>query len=195
MFNSRITTAARTGVAAACIGMAGRHLYGCLAQQEGLDRRYWGGQLSTPVGERSIGEIISEGAAARLGAEKFVSLTTFKRNGDARASPMWIVRDGAELLVWTPADASKVKRVRRDPRVSLTACGRTGNVKAGQPAFDGTAEVITDPATVARAESLIKHKYGLEFRVVTLIETIAARGRKPRVVMRITLSGLKSDQL
>src|ERR1700739_1348938 len=138
---------------------------------------------------------MSEGTAAHFGDEKFVSLTTFKRNGGAIAPRMWIVRDGERLSVWTPADASKVKRVRRDPRVTLTACGRTGKVKAGQPAFDGTAEVITDPATVARAESLIKHKYGLEFRVVTLIETIAARGRKPRVVMRITLSGLKPDQL
>ena len=71
---------------------------------------------------------------------------------------------------------------------ALTACGRTGKVKAGQPTFDGTAEVITDPANVARAESLIKQKYGLEFRVVALIETIAARGRKPRVLLRITPS-------
>ena len=115
-------------------------------------------------------------------------MTTFKRNGDAIASPMWIVADGAQLFVWTPADAAKVKRVRRDPRVRLTACGRTGKVKAGQPTFDATAEVITDPASVARAESLIKRKYGVEFRIVTFIETVAARGRKPRVVLRITPS-------
>ena len=131
---------------------------------------------------------MSERIAPHVGDEKFVSLTTFKRNGDAIASPMWIVGDGEQLLAWTPADASKVKRVRRDPRVTLTACGRTGKVKAGRPTFDGTAEVITDPASVARTESLIKRKYGAEFRVVTLIETIAARGRKPRVVLRITPS-------
>jgi uncharacterized protein len=131
---------------------------------------------------------MSDGTAPHLGDEKFVSLTTFKRNGDAIASPMWIVRDGDRLSVWTPAEASKVKRVRRDPRVRLTACGRTGKVKAGRPTLDGTAEVINDPASVARTESLVKRKYGVEFRVVTLIETIAARGRKPRVVLRITPS-------
>ena len=123
-----------------------------------------------------------------LGDEKFVSLTTFKRNGDTVASPMWIVRDGERLSVWTPAGAWKVKRIGRNPRITLTACGRTGKVRAGQPAFGGTAEVITDPAEVARTESLVKRKYGLEFWVVTLVETIAARGRKPRVVLRITLS-------
>ena len=54
----------------------------------------------------------------------------------------------------------------------------------GKPA----AEVITDAGEVTRVESLIKRKYGLEFRIVTLIETIAARGRKPRFAVRITPS-------
>jgi uncharacterized protein len=129
---------------------------------------------------------MSDETTARLGDEKFVSLTTFKRNGDAVAAPMWIVDDGARLAVWTPADSWKVKRVRRDPRVTLTACGRTGKVPAGQPVVAGTAEVITDPQEVARVESLVKRKYGLEFRVVTFIEAIAARGRKQRFVLRIT---------
>jgi len=38
---------------------------------------------------------MSESTAARLSDEKFVSLTTFKRNGDAAASPMWIVPPAA----------------------------------------------------------------------------------------------------
>jgi uncharacterized protein len=131
---------------------------------------------------------VSGDATAALGDEKFVSLTTFKRNGDAAAAPMWIVRDGDQLLAWTPADAWKVKRLRRDARVRLAACGRTGKVPAGRPVYDGTAEVITDPAEVKRTESLIKRKYGLAFRLVTLVETLAARGRKPRFGLRITLA-------
>jgi PPOX class probable F420-dependent enzyme len=131
---------------------------------------------------------MSGNEAARLGDEKFVSLTTFKRNGDAVGAPMWVVRDGDFLLAWTPADAWKVKRIRHDPRVRLAACGRTGKVPPGQPVFEGIAEVITDSGEVERTESMIKRKYGLEFRVVTLIETIAARGRKPRFALRITLS-------
>jgi uncharacterized protein len=133
-------------------------------------------------------DTMTEDTTAHLGDQKFVSLTTFKRNGVAVASPMWIVGEGKQLLVWTPADAWKVKRIRHDPRVTLTICGRTGKVQDDQPVFDGTAEVITEPEEVARVESLVKHKYGLEFRVVTLIETIASRGRKRRFVLRITPS-------
>jgi uncharacterized protein len=128
---------------------------------------------------------MTKDASPNLGEQKFVSLTTFKRNGDAVASPMWIVAEGDRLWAWTPADAWKVKRIRRDPRVTLTACGRTGNVQPGAPVIDATAEVITDAGEVTRVESLIKRKYGLEFRIVTLIETIAARGRKPRFAVRI----------
>lgn len=131
---------------------------------------------------------MTKDASPNLGEQKFVSLTTFKRNGDAVASPMWIVAEGDQLWAWTPADAWKVKRIRRDPRVTLTACGRRGNVQRGAPVIDATAEVITDAGEVTRVESLIKRKYGLEFRIVTLIETIAARGRKPRFAVRITVA-------
>ncbi|WP_322857725.1 PPOX class F420-dependent oxidoreductase [Mycobacterium shigaense] len=125
---------------------------------------------------------------ADLKDQKFVSLSTFKRNGDAVASAMWIVGDGELLWAWTPADAWKVKRIRRDPRVILAPCGRTGKVRPGQPVVDATAEVVTDADQVARVESLVKRKYGVEFRLVTLIEAVLARGRKPRFAIRITPS-------
>jgi len=39
---------------------------------------------------------------------------------------------------------------------------------------DGTAEVLTDPATVDRLQGEIRSKYGLQYYLVTLIEKIAA---------------------
>ncbi len=122
-----------------------------------------------------------------LAAERFVALTTFKRNGDEVATPMWIGRDGFELIAWTPADSWKVKRVRNDPRVLLAASTRTGKVRDGVVPVAGTAEIITDPATVQRLEQVIRGKYGLEYRIVTLVERILARGRKPRVILQISI--------
>jgi uncharacterized protein len=123
-----------------------------------------------------------------LSEQRFVALTTFKRNGEGVSAPMWIGRDGADLFVWTPADSWKVKRVRNNPRVLLAPSGRTGKVRDGAPLVEGTAQVITDPATVERLEGEIRRKYGFEYRLVTLVETIAARGRKPRVILRIAVS-------
>lgn len=123
-----------------------------------------------------------------LADEDFVSLTTFKRNGDGVPAPVWLVGEGDRLLVWTPADSWKVKRLRRDPRVTLVPCSRRGKVADGALPVEGTAEVVDDPAVVTATEAALKAKHGFEFRVVTLIERIVARGAKPRVVIRIALA-------
>ena len=130
---------------------------------------------------------------ARLAGEKFVSLVTYRRSGEPVATPMWIVRDGERLSAWTPADSWKVKRARRDGRVTLRACGRTGKVDAGEPVLTGRAEVVTDRGEVARVEHLVKQKYGFEFRVMTLIEAVVARGRKDRVLLRISPTSTKES--
>jgi PPOX class probable F420-dependent enzyme len=129
---------------------------------------------------------VDDDLVAQMGAEKFVSLTTFKRDGSPVSAPMWIARDGHHLVAWTPTDAWKVKRVRRDPRVELTPCGRSGKVQPGAPVLRGTAEVVTDGSYVAKTAARIQEKYGIQFRVVTLLEAVLARGRKPRVALRIT---------
>jgi uncharacterized protein len=123
-----------------------------------------------------------------LGQQRFVSLTTFKRNGEGVATPMWIGRDGADLFVWTPADSWKVKRVRNNPRVLLAPSSRFGKVRDGVLPTEGAAQAVTDPVTVERLRDVIRRKYGLGYRLVTLVETIATRGRKSRVILRITLS-------
>ena len=128
-------------------------------------------------------------ATTTLSEQRFVSLTTFKRNGEAVSAPMWIGRDGAGVFIWTPADSWKVKRVRKNPRVLLAPSGRSGKVRNGVVPLEGTAEVLTDPATVDRLQGAIRSKYGLQYYLVTLIEKIAAGGRnKPRVILRVAVA-------
>ena len=128
-------------------------------------------------------------ALSVLGAEKFVSLTTFKKDGAAVATPMWIGRDGDHLFVWTPADSWKAKRVKNNPRVVLAPSARGGKVREGAHPVDGVAEVIIERATVQRLAGVIRRKYGLMFSVVTFLERLLARKQKPRAVLRIALSG------
>src|SRR5580700_2046337 len=55
-----------------------------------------------------------------LAQQRYVSLTTFRRDGTAASVPVWVVSDdGERLLVWTGANTWKVKRIRRDPRVLI----------------------------------------------------------------------------
>jgi hypothetical protein len=61
-------------------------------------------------------------AAPRVGARfhgKYLSLTSFKRDGTGVATPVWFVADGERLLISTDAQSFKVKRIRRNPRVTV----------------------------------------------------------------------------
>ncbi len=131
---------------------------------------------------------MSSESAAALAEQRFVALTTFKRNGEGISTAMWIGRDDADLFVWTLADSWKVKRVGNDPRVLLAPSGRFGKVRADVAPVAGTAQVITDAATVERLRRVIQRKYGLQYWIITTLEMIVARGRKPRVILLISLS-------
>ena len=122
----------------------------------------------------------------RLGNESFVSLTTFRRNGEGVATPVWVARDGDALIVLTPEESYKVGRVRADPRVRLAPSTRTGRVKDGGPLVEGTAEVVADPVQTGRQRDLIRRKYGWEYRVIMAVERLLARQQKPRVILRVT---------
>jgi uncharacterized protein len=121
-----------------------------------------------------------------LGREKFVSLTTYRRSGETVATPVWVVDRGDALLVWTPAGTGKVKRLRHDPRVTLAACSRRGRVDPDAPHVVARASVETSPIALSDTRRLLARKYGVEFRLVSLVERLLARRVPERVVLRIT---------
>lgn len=90
---------------------------------------------------------------------QFVALTTFRKDGTPVTSPLWAALDGDELLMWTPTDSWKVKRLRRNPKVVVQACDRSGKTLHGA-AVSGTAEVL-DAAGTERARKVVQDKYGL----------------------------------
>ena len=121
-----------------------------------------------------------------LGDERFVSLTTFRRSGEPVSTPVWVARDGDALVVTTPTESGKVKRLRHTARVELRPCDRRGRVKAGTDPVAGTAAILTDEGSRDRLTDVIRLKYGLEYRVVMAIERLSRSGRRPRTILRIT---------
>nr|WP_237503824.1 MULTISPECIES: PPOX class F420-dependent oxidoreductase [unclassified Streptomyces] len=49
----------------------------------------------------------------------FVTVTTVQPDGSPQASPVWVKRDGDDLLISTTVGRRKEKNLRRDPRVSV----------------------------------------------------------------------------
>ena len=125
-------------------------------------------------------------ALAEMAEQRFVSLTTFRRSGAPVAPPVWIARDGDALVVTTPAGSGKIKRLRHDRRVELRPCSRSGAVADGAPTVGARAEVVppSDSST-----GVLRRKYGLQYRIVSALERVITRGRRERVIVRISDDG------
>ncbi len=131
-----------------------------------------------------------------MGDESFVSLTTFRASGEPVSTPVWIGHDGGQraddgdLLVLTPSDSGKVKRLRADPRVELRPCDRRGRVEEGAPTAPGVVEILDDEAGVEAVREVMRRKYGAEYVVFMVIEAIVRRRRHTeRVGLRIRPAG------
>jgi hypothetical protein len=119
----------------------------------------------------------------------FVLLTTFRRDGTAVPTPVWVVRIGDELVVWSNPTAGKMKRIRRDPRIEIGPCTRRG--KALGRAIPGTARILENSELAAVLPALID-KYGLIARLTSLPSAVMkAVGKPPPPVggLAITLPG------
>jgi len=129
-------------------------------------------------------------ALLSLADARFVSLTTFRASGEPVSTPVWVGRDGASLVVLTPAGSGKVKRLRHDPRVELAPCGRFGKVDDGVEPVAGTAQVRDAAADVERARATIRRAYPIESRIVLgierLVERLRGRPRTERLALLIT---------
>ncbi|OLB79298.1 MAG: hypothetical protein AUI14_10750 [Actinobacteria bacterium 13_2_20CM_2_71_6] len=81
-------------------------------------------------------------------------------------TPVWVVRDGAGLASWTNRRTAKVKRIRRDVRVTVAPCTFRGQL-LGEP-VPGRAELM-DAEGTARVERLLSRKYPIWGRLLVLV--------------------------
>lgn len=126
---------------------------------------------------------MDNGRLDRFGAGKYLLLTSYRKNGTTVATPVWVVRDGDTLGVWTVADSWKVKRIRNRADVLVGPCDVRGNPTGDQ--VPATA-AIADPETADRYRRLIARKYGVVGRLV-LLGSRLRRGTRGTVGIRVSL--------
>src|SRR5579883_2499016 len=107
---------------------------------------------------------------APLVKENYASLTTFRKNGTAIATPMWFAERDGVIYIYTGATSAKVKRIRNTSRVTLAPC--TANGKVTGTAIEGNARIINDPQEIACAEASLAQKYGIQRRLLYLVMSV-----------------------
>jgi uncharacterized protein len=99
----------------------------------------------------------------KLAKSRYISLTTFRRDGTPVATPVWMASRGEELVVYTSRSTGKVKRLRSTSRVLVGPCDMRGR-PTGE-IVEATAR-LQDEAETAATISLIRKRYGLQARLL-----------------------------
>ncbi|WP_083420093.1 PPOX class F420-dependent oxidoreductase [Pseudofrankia sp. BMG5.36] len=129
-----------------------------------------------------------------LSDEKYVAVTTFRRNGSGVPTTTWIVPlEGGQVGFWTSSASGKYKRLRNNPKVTVQPSDARGRVKAGSPLSDGTAEMVTSGVEFDEIQSKVRAKYGVMVGISKFFNTLGHLGKGPfpygDVGIVITLGG------
>ncbi len=113
--------------------------------------------------------------SADLGAAKYISVTTYRRSGAAVSTPVWPVAVDGKLYVSTGSRTGKVKRIRNNPDVTVTACDARGR-STGEP-HKGVARIIPVDQR-PDVEAALVRKYGLQKRLMNALDKVRGDNTK-----------------
>ena len=116
---------------------------------------------------------------ARFGDHSYISLETFKKNGEGVKTPVWFVLHDDALYAYTEADSWKVKRIRNNPRVRVAVCNFRGDVKGEW--VDAKATLIDGDERLA-ADERLDRKYFLK----RIFNVLTRMNRHTRAMIKIT---------
>jgi PPOX class probable F420-dependent enzyme len=105
---------------------------------------------------------------------KYMSLTTYRRDGTPVSTAVWFAEEDGRLFVITPAESHKARRLRRNPAATVapsTARGRpTGDAIPARVEF-------LPPGEWARVDRLMAEKYRIRRLLIMPVYRLAMRLR------------------
>jgi len=88
--------------------------------------------------------------------QRYVSLTTYRKNGTPVATPVWFGEDEGKLYIMTLSKTGKVKRIRNNPQVKVARCTMRGKVTG--PEYEASARLLPTEEH-AHAHQTVNRKY------------------------------------
>jgi uncharacterized protein len=109
---------------------------------------------------------MSNDKLAQFANQKYLSLETYRKNGQAIATPMWFAEDQGVIYLYTLASAVKVKRIRNNPRVRIVPSDVRGKPRG---TWVEAAARVVEEAEAERGQRLLGKKYGWMKRLGDLL--------------------------
>ena len=115
------------------------------------------------------------GAPKALFPGRYLSVTSFKRDGTGVATPLWFVSDGRRMFALTDLHSPKVWRIRRHPSVLVAPCRVDGKLR--REPVRARAKVLTASDDLERVQRLLLARYKISYRTVMLFYRLGRRLR------------------
>jgi uncharacterized protein len=109
----------------------------------------------------------------RMFPGRYLSITSFKRDGTGISTPVWFVCDGARLYAFTDLHSAKIRRMRHNPHVEIASCRPWGKLR--QTPVSAHADVLTDTADLDCVRKLLLARYRISYRVVMFFYRLGRR--------------------
>ena len=122
--------------------------------------------------------------------EPYVSLATYRRNGRAVLTPVWIAPCNDRFYLFSASKAGKVKRIRANPAVRLASCGSTGKITSEW--IEAEAHVLTDAHLIGAARLALREKYRWQMIITDSISKLFGRYEK-RAYIEIRIRDTTTD--
>jgi PPOX class probable F420-dependent enzyme len=114
--------------------------------------------------------------------EKYLSMTTYRKNGTPVSTPIWIVDLGnGKLGFWTSSGSGKAKRLAHTSRVTLQPSDGRGKVKEGTTPTEATATLIGDGPELDEIRKAVVAKYGFMTKITKMLAQIVGTLKGKRV--------------
>ena len=116
-----------------------------------------------------------------LADEKYILLTTTKRDGTDVPTPVWCVDLGdGKIGFYTSSGSGKAKRIAHTPAVTVQPSDGRGKVKSGTEPVAGTAELVSG-AELDEIHAKVKAKYGFVTNITKLLGTVGGIVKRNRI--------------
>lgn len=115
--------------------------------------------------------------------EKYIALTTFRRDGTPVSTPVWIVALDAPGTAgfWTSSGSGKAKRIAHTAQVRLQASDARGRTADGSTIVEAAAELVASGPVFDEVKRKIVAKYGFMTKVTKLLGRIAGVFKRKRI--------------
>ncbi len=116
-----------------------------------------------------------------LSDERYMALTTFRRDGTPVSTPVWVTPYGQDSVAfWTSSGSGKAKRLAHTQRVIVQPSDARGRPKSGTEPIQATARLV-DGDELEQISREVKAKYGFQTRITKLLGTLGGIVKRNRI--------------